>query len=242
MHKDIIIERRFNGPPISANGGYAAGVLFEAMASAGPVSVGLKAPPPVDQPLSLEKVGAVISMLDGETVVAEATNGVFSDPLPDIPADAEADFDHPLDRGPDTFDGCYVCGRARSVPEGLCIYSYPVKGAEGWVVADWTLHAGLSDDGLQVAHRQILAALDCPGYYACSAGEPALLARITAEITAPLSPDGTARVYGYTRGVSGRKRSCGTLVVSDSEQVIARAEAVWVSVSSDYLAKIAGLA
>ena len=48
----IVIDSRFRGPPRSANGGYACGMLARHLS--GGVSVRLSAPPPLDTELRLE--------------------------------------------------------------------------------------------------------------------------------------------------------------------------------------------
>src|SRR5262245_6518567 len=49
--RSITIDRRFRGPPTSANGGYACGLVANAIGGSGEVT--LRAPPPLDQPLEI---------------------------------------------------------------------------------------------------------------------------------------------------------------------------------------------
>ena len=59
----IVIPRRFNGPPSSANGGYAAGALAEA-AGLEDVTVQIRRPPPLETPLDPDKMVVAFRMWD----------------------------------------------------------------------------------------------------------------------------------------------------------------------------------
>jgi hypothetical protein len=52
MSKEIVIARRFRGPPQSGNGGYVAGMLAQSLG--GPATVRPKAPPPLETRLRIE--------------------------------------------------------------------------------------------------------------------------------------------------------------------------------------------
>ena len=47
----LVIDRRFRGPPNSANGGYVCGCLARHVA--GDAEVTLRAPPPLERPLDV---------------------------------------------------------------------------------------------------------------------------------------------------------------------------------------------
>ena len=53
----ITIDRRYRGPPTSANGGYVCGLVANAIGGSGEVT--LRAPPPLDQPLEDLRAGSV---------------------------------------------------------------------------------------------------------------------------------------------------------------------------------------
>ncbi len=197
MSHTLEIAHRFNGPPTTGNGGYAAGMLVEATGGASePITVSLKAPPPLGRPLHLKQDLGIFQLFDGEDVIMEASPGGFDHPVFKAPDMIDFDTTTRMSEAIQSFGSCFVCGRDRSLPDGLCLYSYPLKGSQGAVVAPWSLHNGLSDDGVSVATRYLVSALDCPGYFACASGEPALLARITVQILDTLSPDGVANVIG----------------------------------------------
>src|SRR5689334_504274 len=50
----VVIDRRFNGPPASGQGGYSAGLLAERIPS-DCAAVSLRLPPPLDTPLEIEE-------------------------------------------------------------------------------------------------------------------------------------------------------------------------------------------
>ena len=68
----LTIARRFNGPPDSGNGGYSCGAF--AVATRQDLRVRLRAPPPLDVPMAVERGTADDTWLlrDGERVVASA--------------------------------------------------------------------------------------------------------------------------------------------------------------------------
>jgi hypothetical protein len=74
MLTTLTIARRFRGPLTSANGGYAAGSLAQALAAPA-VEVTLRLPPPLETPLAIVEDGERTLLLDGERLVAEARAG-----------------------------------------------------------------------------------------------------------------------------------------------------------------------
>ena len=66
----VLIPRRFNGPPASANGGYTAGLLARYIG--GPAEVSLRSPPPLDTALEIKRDGERVLLCHRERLVAEA--------------------------------------------------------------------------------------------------------------------------------------------------------------------------
>ena len=120
----ILIERRFCGPPASANGGYAAGRLAAALGEGieHPVSVRLHRPPPLDVPLTVEKQATdTAQLIDRGELVATATR-TDTDPAPFAPAllaDKQSLAGQPLDPEQHPFPRCFVCGPLREHGDGL---------------------------------------------------------------------------------------------------------------------------
>ena len=123
MNDRVVIDRRFNGPPNSANGGYTCGLVGTAV-KAPAVRVSLRKPPPLDVPLlrRREDDGSV-SLLSGEDVIATAVPAAVQAQAPPAPTVEEAEiatrryvgFAH------HRFPTCFVCGTARD--DGLRIYA-----------------------------------------------------------------------------------------------------------------------
>ena len=175
----VMFPGRFNGPPDSANGGYACGVIA-AQVPAGLVEVTLRHPPPLDTPLVVEQIGEryQVRPAGGEVVAVARPVDEPVDPVPTvsaIPADASpalGDDIHP-------FRTCFTCGPDRAPGDGLRIFAK--RTARQGVLADhW-----IPDDsfGEQVPPEVVWAALDCPGGWAAFERIPggvAVLGRMTA--------------------------------------------------------------
>ena len=128
----MIIARRFRGPPESGNGGYVAGALGTLLP--GPAEVTLKAPPPLEQELAVDRLpDGSVRLRAGDAVVAEAV------PAPvDLEPPAPVRFDEAVkaSRGfpwahTHPFPSCFVCGTARGEDGGLQIFCGAVEGREG---------------------------------------------------------------------------------------------------------------
>ena len=77
----LVLDRRFNGPPTTANGGYACGAIGELVD--GPAEVTLRTPPPLGVPLAVSFLpGGEIDVHDGDTLVMSArpVDGVDVEP------------------------------------------------------------------------------------------------------------------------------------------------------------------
>lgn len=231
--KDLMIARRFNGPPSSGNGGYVSGLIGQNINGA--VEVSLRLPPPLETKLELSRKNDDIILHSGETIYGIGKSAVLDLEIPSTPHDAKFE-NHPANVEFTPFNTCFVCGDARELGDGLCIHARPVAGLEGRVGADWILDQSLADRDGYVDPVFIWSALDCPGYAACAYGEPALLARMTAQVTGKLKCEDKAFVLGWNKGGSGRKRFCGTAVYDQDCNLIAAAEALWVVVKAEQIA------
>lgn len=213
----MIIPSRFNGPPDSANGGITCGIVATSM-SAPVVEVTLRRPPPLDTMLRLDHDG----LYDGEHLVAEAGVGEVTITPPEAVAlevarDARSGFrgneGHP-------YPTCFVCGPARD--DGLGLFPGPVGGDV--VAVDWTPE---SSDPVMV-----WAALDCPGGWSVDMpGRPMLLGRMACRIDELPAPGEPHVVQGWALGVDGRKVRTGSALYSATGQVLAVAQATWITVT-----------
>ena len=210
MSETLLIPARFNGPPTSANGGYACGLVAGLVG--GRAEVTLRRPPPLDVPLAVEREdGGRVRVLDGDAVVAEVERvGAFSLDVPEpvsVVEAAEASRGYAGFRA-HAYETCFVCGPARD--DGLGVYPGPVAGREV-VAAPWTPPGSGPVDRLLV-----WAALDCPSGWAVDefSREGVLLGRLAAEIVAPVEGGEPHVVLGWPVGVDGRKRFAGSAVFS----------------------------
>ncbi len=234
MKHSVTISGKFNGPPTSANGGYASGLLASVFGPDAAVEARLMMPPPLEKPLTLELSEAEAKLTDGEKLVGIAKQVVLDLAVPTLPETVHFGTG-PIGPGgtpveSTDFTTCFVCGVDRAPKDGLCLYSRMIDNAPGLVGDTWELHKGLAGPDGTVNPLYIWAALDCPGYFACAAGKPALLGQLTTEIITPLKAEGTATVIGWDMGTDGRKYHCGTAVFDADGVLVAKAKGLWISI------------
>jgi hypothetical protein len=218
----VQIAGRFCGPPDSANGGYACGVVARLVD--GPAEVTLRRPVPLGTALEAERHddGHVTLMHDGE-LLAEAD--------PALPLDLEPPYRPTVDEAraamrhgghslPAYFGHCFVCSATRT--DGLGV-------AFGALEARPELTAAVLARREPLTPELVWAALDCPSYTpAIWDGPPSLLARMTAELLAPIPPQGPLVVVGWPLRTEGRKHESATALLDSSGRELARARALWI--------------
>lgn len=231
MIENVVIERRFRGPPESGNGGYVCGLLGRNYRGAAQVT--LRKPPPLDRELSLTGHGTEqLRLMDGDELVAES-----------VPAELEIAVPEPPDlntavaasRGyvgftDHHFGGCFVCGPDRRAGDGLRIFAGDVSGRD-LVAAPWTPDASLSGADGFVRSEYLWAALDCPGYFALHTDRPPslmLLGRFVARLEGRARPGDDCVVIGWNLGSDGRKHHAGTALFSPERRCIGSARATWI--------------
>ena len=228
----VVIGRRFNGPPNSANGGYACGVVADAIGAA--ARVNLRAPPPLDVSLTWEREGDTTKLLDGEILIAD---GVAASPSAEpatapSPAEARAAAEGYPGRDPAAhlFPTCFVCGPLRGA-DGLRIFPGPVAGSE-LLACPWVPGSGLADSGGNVAPVYVWAALDCPSGFACMPPDKtSVLASMTAELRGPVEPEREYVMVAYKVGSEGRKHRAVSSVHDSDGECLAMAEALWITIA-----------
>ncbi len=221
-----MIPARFNGPPESANGGFACGLL--AAHIDGVAEVTLRAPPPLGLPLKVVHQEGRVELLDGERLIAEAAP-TEPDLGLDLPAPVKiveaaeaskafAGFTH------HAYSTCFVCGPDRS--DGLGIYPGPVPGHERVVAAPW----GPPDE---VSELLVWGSLDCPSGWAVDdfQREGILLGRLATRIDALPAPGEPHVVMGWERGIDGRKRYAGSALFTAEGDVLAVARSTWIQLA-----------
>lgn len=227
----VRVERRFQGPERSGNGGYVAGLVGTAVASELDGShvpkVTLRMPPPLEKDLEF----ADGRLTDGDLLVAEGVP-VGSDFLADATIDpvlpeearaAEASYrglhDHP-------FPTCFVCGPANQ--RGLQLKPGPI--GNGRTACTWRPAADLATDGL-VDEVFLWAALDCPGGWTIDLeGRPSVLGQLTACIDARPQVGEECVALGHYLGEDGRKTFTASTLYDADGRVLARAKHTWITV------------
>ena len=231
----VTIAPGFNGPPASANGGYACGRLAVLAAGHldGPVAVTLLAPVPLGVPVHYRVSGRRGQAWAGDELVA--TVGSANDEAVVVPgvsrAEAEAASRSFLGRTGHPFPGCFACGVDRA-GDGLGLTPGQVPGLPGTVACLWSPAARFGDGSGAVATEVVWAALDCPGGWTGDPRvEPRLLGRMAARIEEPPRIAGTCVVVARTTGGGGHVVVNSTaLYDAEDGRLLASATAHWVAI------------
>jgi hypothetical protein len=223
LSETVTIPGRFNGPPGSANGGYACG-LVAALLPGGLAEVTLRLPPPLDRPLAVVRNGRV-EVRDGDALVAEAAG--LEELAVDVPPAVSVEEAERASVGYSGFvahaySTCFVCGPERE--DGLRIFPGPVEGRE-LVAAPWVPPG----DG-PVPDELVWAALDCPSGWAVDefSRSGVLLGRLAARVVGPVVGGERYVVAGWPIGADGRKRFAGSAVWAGDGSVRAFARSTWL--------------
>jgi hypothetical protein len=234
VSEQIVIERRFRGPPKSANGGYVCGLLAGFLGRTAEVT--LRRPPPIGRPLILEHDGGGATLRDGDILIAEGA-----------PATIELDVPPPVSFDDATlaakscvwlkanvpYPTCFVCGEQRAAGDGLRIFAGAVAGRD-IVAAPWTPDASLGGENGAVRPEFVWSALDCPGAFAFieSADDMMLLGRLAARLIKPVEVSQRYVVIGWRMGGEGRKIYTGTALYSHTGTLCAVARATWFKIDT----------
>ena len=206
----VIIDRRFCGPPESGNGGYVAGLLAERIATTPTrpaVSVRLSSPPPLDRALTLGGYGSLVLLQDSGRGIATAS------PAPAL----QGDLPEPVSLA--------MAQAAEAAYEGLNGHPFPTcfSCGTGRYAATWT--------PTEVTLPFVWAALDCPGGWSAGiAGRPMVLGTMTAQLLHDPTPAQPHVIVAWPRGGEGRKFLSGSALFTAQGDLLARAEATWITV------------
>jgi hypothetical protein len=231
----LTIPRRFNGPPGSAQGGYACGRLA-ALASGqldGQARVTLHAPVPLDTPISYQgSARRGYATADDELVAAVSRPGlIFEPPDPVSPGDAASAHLRFAGRHGHPFPTCFACGVSRP-GDGLGLMPGPLPGRPGTVACVWTPDPVLADADARVRAEFVWSVLDCPGGWTCDlVSEPRVLASMTARIVERPRAGRDYVITGKLMQAAGRRMASATaLYRADGEGPLACATTVWLTV------------
>jgi hypothetical protein len=230
VNESIVIDRRFRGPPASAQGGYAAGLVAERVP--GPcAAVALRAPPPLDRPLTRRgSANGAVALLDGDRVLAEGGPADLHLDVPDAVAWADAvraSAASPwADRHP--FPGCFGCGPERSQDEAVAITAGTLDGTDRYA-GPWVPLADFAGADGAVTPLFTWAALDCPTAAPVAPyGRPCVLANLTVRVVAPIAAGLPHTVVAWTTGHDGRKHRGGAAIHGPDGQLCAYSEGLWI--------------
>lgn len=242
--RTISLDARLNGPPRSANGGFASGMIAETLG--GTASVRLVRRVPLERALEVEMDadGGFASVTDSNhQLVAEARR---VDPFTMIPpirpsfADAEkARASSPLQGARHLLARCVVCGTHRS--DGLGVTPGPLDNRRDVLAAPFLPSERDSIDGV-VHPSAVWGALDCPSYPAQSLldGRLGLLGTLTAHRNRDVFPGERLVAVGWTVRHGGRSTQTASALLDELGDVVASARAVWIELRHQRLMRLAG--
>jgi hypothetical protein len=238
MTGSFTVAARFCGPAGIGNGGYVCGLIAGYLD--GPAEVTLRLPPPLERPLTVERDDrGSARVLDGQTLIAEATPGGPELQIPDpvsVRQARSAAARSPLRIHPELhpYPRCFVCGPGREPGDGLRILVGPVNGSD--LSADtWTPDKELAGSNGQVRPEFMWAALDCAGGIGALGnafldGPPFLLGRLAARQTGGIKAGEPHVVIGWRLADEGRKVRAASALFTARGQAVAVAQATWIRI------------
>lgn len=223
------IAKRFNGPPNSGNGGYTAG-LIAAKLNFNP-EITLRVPPPLEQVMQLKVSINSATLMQADTLVAEAKVTDFQLRIPPAITYKEAveaiNKSKTVELSP--IPCCFVCGSARKSGDGLAIY--PANIGLQKVAAPWIPYENLGDESGKVKTEFIWSALDCPGAWAIQdTNQFYLLGRMAVKEVLPIKVNEQYIIMGWVLKTERRKTWTGTAIYNKVGEISAFAKATWISV------------
>lgn len=223
----ITVPADMNGPPGSANGGVAAGLLARMID--GVARVRLYSPPPLEVPMEVFAIPSGFeARVDGRVVMA-ASPGVLGLQPPYVTREQALAATAP-------FSGhlavtCFVCGPDNT--RGLHLLPGPVDGGPVHATT-WTPALGMAGCDGVVRSELVWGVLDCPGaimFTQLYRDEDifAALGTITVEIAESITVGKTYSVVAWPMGRDGRKLQGGTALTDAEGNVHAIADQVCIA-------------
>ena len=232
-NREIVIDPAFEGPPASAHGGYACGVIAPYLAADAEIT--LSKPVPLGTGLRLAPYNGGLALHDENDLVAEGVSTRLEDRTPQPPTFAEAlaataSFpglrSHPYPR-------CVGCGTGRTDAVALRLFPGPLVGRD-LVAAVWYPTSDATADGL-IRPEFAWAALDCPGGWAATSfgrvDRPAVLGRMAARLSPTITAQSAYIVVGWLEGVSGRKLAAGSALYTRDGILQGFSRQTWITLT-----------
>ncbi len=221
----MIVPARFNGPRDSGNGGYTCG-LVAAELGVPSAEVTLRAPPPLETEMTVEREDDSVRVSAGDTLVADGRPaavdvGDLPDPIaPEEAAEVVAAGRERWFAG-HPFPTCFVCGPDRD--DGMDVF--PVAH-DGTFVATWTpREAGIT-----------WPALDCPTSAPVMNPDkepPIVLARLAAAIDEEPIVGAPHVLVSWELERDGRKRHSACALFDAQGRALARSRALWIELRQE---------
>jgi hypothetical protein len=187
---------------------------------------------PLDTPLNVVRENdESVRLLEGDELVAEAHCAPELDiqvPAPVSPDDARLASKRYRGLPGWVFRRCFVCGLARE--DAFGVFAGKVDGRQ-LVASPWTPPEWTADAAGRVLPEFVWAVLDCPTYFALyTSGElpMSVLARLTAQVQAPVAAGDEHVVIAWPLDTDGRKRHAGAAVLSADGDTLAVARALLI--------------
>ncbi|GAB3673964.1 hypothetical protein GCM10027589_43890 [Actinocorallia lasiicapitis] len=218
---EVVIGRRFNGPPESGNGGYVSGVLAAASGLGGAPVVTLRLPPPLETPILVEPGPNGMVATAGGSVIATIAAGTEAIPVvPFVPLETAlecekaftGDVTHP-------FPTCFACGPDHA--EGLRLRPGFLPGKDRATACVWTPEESTPE--------LVWAALDCPGGWTDTVDR--VLGRMSAEIHALPEPGVPHILVAAADEPNGRKLTSRVALYTTTGDLLATAAQTWISLT-----------
>lgn len=234
MTTEVTITRQFRGPPNSGNGGYVCGLMTGALG--GTVTGVLRAPVPLNTPLTLSVEDGAARLLAADGALIAEARAADPDALPAMGPPPSLDAAR---RAAGEFIGlkrmfhpiCFTCGTDQAEGFGLRVFGGPTgEPTRGEVAGAWTPHPSFAgEDGL-TRLEVVWAALDCPGSVAWveRGGVGGLLGAMTGQVRRRPAPGEPCIVVARPLEASGRKRVSATALFSAEGELLARSHQIWI--------------
>jgi len=196
--------------------------------------VTLRAPPPLDRKLDVERDAGNVRVLDAGKLVAEAKPTeltIDAPPPPSWDEAVEAGTHYPwFDTHP--YPTCFVCSSQRAVGDGLRILPGAVAG-RSIAAATFVPDAALADENGLLRSEIVWASLDCPSWFGMHCFHPfdglVLLGRLAARIDERPRAGDRCICVGWFVGREGRKLHCASALYTESGGLLAVAKATWIA-------------
>ena len=235
---EVTIPARFNGPPDSANGGYACGALARFLTE--PAEVTLRMPPPLGRPLSVHRAAAGadhdVELRDGDDLLGTARELAALDADPPVRPSFEeavaAAEQHPYRGQRKPLSDCFVCSPWREDSDGLGVCFGPLAGADGIGAAPFIADESVrsDQDPSLVAAEIVWAVLDCPSFTpSLWPGGSYLLGRFAAAREREIAVGEQLAAVGWDLGSERRKHFTASALIDADGEVVARATATWIA-------------